>query len=672
MAHAGSVHGQGAGAGVATNFDAFFTEIVDSEVCHHGVIPGGHGVTPTVKVHQWSELTTWQAASDTLQALGFNSNSEDHWEMLGLRKDTSAPSTDDLEKRRRIVQSILSAQTAHNWSEADRTASSVFTATVSKALQACHCELPELVKKLRKKKVGKATVPAWQEPSTLLLEFALATQESNTIALNLSNLQRIPIGGLCTQSASITNQPRVLSVEDTRELYIRLGQAQIKIEETLAKFNGGGLLIWAPENNEQLPRIMNALQKVYTDKGVDVKLQMVVPFIPLPGCRSAESILDLWAHPLLHNKYDNMVKEVCFIREASRCVFTRDNTPMHTVKNVAVVTVQASLGSKKETVHSMRSMLLEEASSGEDILIDAPANTAMAIWQKLNAIGQLPGPWSIDWQMHVRSRGNTSTHPRSMLVGHTGRAAEIEVRAIISKIKHELGEPNMIIGRKSMFADNNTIIAEGNIHQFTALCPLVEECVLVSPNKALFTPKVSVNAFSTALTDSDVLRTLGLRYRKSGPLKGDVFARPKALLSHVRAEKHNAYISRLPPNEASLLRLQAHIEVLGIDGSNHEELPNKIMRKIAEETHTSLIEIQDPIKVLEAGDWRQTLRDGKWVGKILLQCTNIEDIHSLYNVAHGRGVCVDGIVRTIEVTSLTDVYLAAGHMNLNQPMATSS
>ena len=96
------------------------------------------------------------------------------------------------------------------------------------------------------------------------------------------------------------------------------------------------------------------------------------------------------------------------------------------------------------------------------------------------------------------------------------------------------------------------------------------------------------------------------------------------------------------------------------------------MCKIAEEANAILVEIQDPINALEAGHWRQTLRDGKWVGKILLQCSSIEGVHTLYNIANGRGVCVDGIVRTIEVTSPTDVYLAAGHTHLSQPMVTSS
>ena len=670
---AGSADAEMSRSGVATNlFDRFFADIVENEICHQGVIPGGHGLVPKVKVHQWAELTSWKAAEETLQALGFNAAADDAWELLGLHKDVVAPSTDDLEKRRRIIQTVLSSQVAHRWSERDIRMGTEFAAAINKGLDICHRELPDLVKKLRKKKVGKATVPLWQEPSTLLMEYALDISPSMSIALHLSNLQRISMEVLCAQSASITNQPRVLKIDDSRELYIRLGQAQAKIEETLIKFNGGGLLIWAPDNNEQIPRIMNALQKVYTDKGANVMLKIVVPFTPLPGCHSAESILDLWGHPLLHSKYDNLVKEVCFIREASRCVFTRDNTPIHTIKNVAIVSVQASLGDSKACTHVMRNMLLEEDAQGEDILIDAPSSTATAIWQKLNAMGQKLGPQPIVWKLHSRSRGNTSTHLRSMFMGHTDRVAEVEVRAIICKIKEELGEPNMIIGRKSMFADNNTIIAEGTITQFTALCSLVEECVLVSPNKALFYPKVSAQTFSNVLTDSEELRTLGLRYRKSGPLKGTIFARPKTLPSHMRAEKHNAYISRLPPNEASLLRLQAHIEILGIDGSNYDELPTKIMFKIAAETNTTLVETQDPIKALEVGEWRQVSRDGRWAGQILLQCRTTEDVHTLYDTVHGRGVCIDGVVRAIEVTSPTDVYLASRRVDLRQPMAINS
>ena len=123
-----------------------------------------------------------------------------------------------------------------------------------------------------------------------------------------------------------------------------MSQAQVKIEEALSPYKDGRLMLWAPEGHEQLPHIIGALNKLYTEKGCSVEVMFLVPFVPLPGCDSAERILDLWSHPLLQHKYASVVKEVCFIREPSRCVFTRDNNPLHTTKCLVAITVAANTG----------------------------------------------------------------------------------------------------------------------------------------------------------------------------------------------------------------------------------------------------------------------------------------------------------------------------------------
>ena len=98
----------------------------------------------------------------------------------------------------------------------------------------------------------------------------------------------------------------------------------------------GRVMVWAPDNNERLTRVANARQEICKDTGVKVRWLVVVPvrFAPLPGCRAAESISDLWGHLLLQNKWDNIVKNVLFLAEVSRCVFTRDTSPHLTFKHL--------------------------------------------------------------------------------------------------------------------------------------------------------------------------------------------------------------------------------------------------------------------------------------------------------------------------------------------------
>jgi len=187
--------------------------------------------------------------------------------------------------------------------------------------------------------------------------------------------------------------------------------------------------------------------------------------------------------------------------------------------------------------------------------------------------------------------------------------------------------------------------------------------VLVSPHKALCVPVVSSDVVSSALTLDERLHTLIMRYRRSGPLEGKVYAKPRTLPEHARADKYNAYIERQPRSQAALLRLQAHINVLNIDGMNHGSLPSSIMNKLGELFNLSMIEVLEPDAELKGGEWRALTRDGHWIGKILVQCTESIDLAKLHQGMHGRGVCVDGNHFTIEIASPTQATISAQVFN---------
>ena len=96
------------------------------------------------------------------------------------------------------------------------------------------------------------------------------------------------------------------------------------------------------------------------------------------------------------------------------------------------------------------------------------------------------------------------------------------------------------------------------------------------------------------------------------------------------------------------------------------------MDKIVAEASTSLLEAHDETKTLEVGEWRRILREGRWVGRILLQCATVEDLRKIYNIVNGRGICVDGVARTLEVSSPTNVFLASSFVGSPHTSATGS
>jgi hypothetical protein len=467
-----------------------------------------------------------------------------------------------------------------------------------------------------------------------------------------------------------------LSVNEARELYTRLSQAQAKIEEALRIFKDRCILMWAPDNKDQIPRIISALQKLYTSSRMNVRIQFLIPYDPLPGCVRPEVILDLWSHMLLQHKYEDCIADVCFIREASRCVFTRGINPVHTVKNVVAITVQAQPPCNNLRGLSTKMLLLEIPNPGESIFIDVPAGCAMKIWQKLNAslLNAATG-CIIEWRLQRRSRVHTAAHPRNTLIGQTSVNALAEIRGLIGRVEKEIrqeGGGETLIGRSGMFADNTTVIVEGTLAQFLTLAPLMRECVTVSPNKAIFTPKATAGDFSRALTDPEWMRTATLRYRKSGPLKGQVFARPIALACQVQAMKNNSFISRLPSNVAALRRQQVHLEILDIGAGNHDTLPAAVMGRVAAVSDVNFREIQDQEVDLEPAQWRPILRDGSWSGRILIQLASHEDTLRMYEKIHGTGICIDGVVRTIDISSPTNTLLASSCIQRTMANSTQS
>jgi len=651
-------------AGVATSlFNDAFGDMTDWLV----TTSGGVSVPTRGKMWKWDELNSWGRALDMLQALGYSIGSSSPWDTLGINKE-GGPTVGMLEERRRMAKALMSAGSAFNWTQEEVGKSTTAMTEIEHALTLCHEELPDLNRKLKRKKAGKALVPMWQEPSVFFFEFALQSDASLTIALHLSNLQQVQMQSYVGTRVAPNGNPRVLSVTDTRDLYTRLAQSQTKIEEALRKFATGGLVMWVPGEGEQLPRIMNSIQRLYTEESITVHIQFLIPFIPFPELSSPAAILDLWGHALLNPKYSSMIQHIRFIREASRCVFTRDDSPVYAVKHILSIGVQANTGGAQAVVQSLNSSVLSIPLKGDLIYVDVPQEHVMVVKHALYQFSAAEADLPQEWRNELRSRGFTKTHPRQTIIGLTPKSTDFEVSAIVNKMiklfqSSGFGDFGILVGRQSLFNNVDAVLVEASMPQIQKLACALGECILVSPHKAVCVPERSAEEITGALTVDESLHTVTLRYRKSGPLRGAVFARPKALQEHVWAEKKRAFAKRQPQPQASLLQRQAQIEVLGLDSNNYNTFPQKLMSKISDLFQTTLVESEDQESELATGAWRAIKRGEHWNGKILLQCTEDIDMTKLFRAINGRGVCIDGYTRTLEVTSPTNSSLSAHIFN---------
>jgi hypothetical protein len=214
-----------------------------------------------------------------------------------------------------------------------------------------------------------------------------------------------------------------------------------------------------------------------------------------------------------------------------------------------------------------------------------------------------------------------------------------------------------------MFADNSNVLVEGTLQQILILQARFRECVAISAGKAIFTPAGTAEEMCEALTDEG-LRTVTVKYRRSGPLKGQVYAQPKMLDEHLRTERRNAWISRQPVKAAALLNFQVTLEVLDLNVGDASPLPTPLMNVISSTTGIVFVEVKDHLRELAKGEWRLFIRDGKWAGKICIQCGSMEEATVVYSQVHGRTICLGGIHKTIDISSPTDIGLASGSRTL--------
>ena len=103
-------------------------------------------------------------------------------------------------------------------------------------------------------------------------------------------------------------------------------------------------MLWAPRDNPTLAQVAFALQALSVSSDRDLTLHLVVPHDPYPGCDQPGSILDLWWHGLLADKWRSVVASVEFLRQPTRCVFSGAISPMHHLKYLAIFTLSTSAG----------------------------------------------------------------------------------------------------------------------------------------------------------------------------------------------------------------------------------------------------------------------------------------------------------------------------------------
>jgi hypothetical protein len=276
-----------------------------------------------------------------------------------------------------------------------------------------------------------------------------------------------------------------------------------------------------------------------------------------------------------------------------------------------------------------------------------------------------------DWRLGCRSSGSRPEAPRTVVIGALRTQNALETQAIVKgiiqyfkDIQAYVGIP-ILIGRQGLFSHPDSVVVEGVLSKDLHLVqPVLGEALMVTPYKLVCMPWGGAGPIKAVFSSQDALRLATVRYKRSHPMEGGLYAWADALQEQVRAERKKAFALRQPASEADRLQSQVLIEVLQIKHSNFPKLPEEIMSKLGDLLNcNSFKEKNEHEIVLAPGDWQPLLREGIWNGKILIQLESKAQRGVAFQAAHGVKICLDGIQASMHVTTPTEGSLAAESLN---------
>ena len=302
-----------------------YAEFIEDEIERSGeLISAARTDGRTTTIPTWEELITTPdttALRSLLSALAFTTdNSHDPWTILGLsRLEGPKPTIKMLQSRRDVAHKQMQEGAAAFTVSAKQELDGLKT-TIAKACEDCCAELESVIRERQNLKGTTRNVPRWMEPSEDLLRY-LAAQNimQKRIAMHLSNIKNSDLSD--TSSVDSTT---------CRQLHSHLCGPPEEIERTLARWGDQPLITWAPVDNGQTQKVAAAARKLNYSNERQALLILAVPFDPYPACKQVTDITDVWGHPLLQPKWQDVVVDVNLLIPPTRIITAGSHAPIHT------------------------------------------------------------------------------------------------------------------------------------------------------------------------------------------------------------------------------------------------------------------------------------------------------------------------------------------------------
>ncbi len=516
---------------------------------------------------------------------------------------------------------------------------------------AAHCKLDyEHAKAARKSIKGNPPQGAvrWQEMGATFLEYLHGqlekTAEKGSIALQLTNLQEL----------DTRRFPLLATNGEATSVHRAIHGQPAGMEELFSQVLHSHLVTWAPKDSSQLQRVAAAWRKTMSIRPHLRKLSLLLPLNIPPGCRSAAHVGDIWNHPILKNKFQDVVSEVLYMTPQAQFITTGVNGPLHQQKCLAVIILGDNAVMRHTPTCTTWADTWYENLTNHVLVVDLPEEHRWKVHRILNGF-RLPHVVHID--NPKPSPGSSKLEARSAI--HIHFSAEVGTqlgREILATwICKQLIPFQPLVGWTDTLAAEHALLLD--VPSPTAAATHSELCtnqVVISPTLIVITTFVDHRRWRDHLTQAWLQDPTKagerVRFRPSSATQ-ETFAQVEASkekLAMVRARKGHAPVP-LSADRPRTLQATVHIP-LGTEGSLESWMADA-MGKLA---GNALI----PLKRAE-GDYGLGIREwrpifdveGAWTEQVIVQCSDESELRRLHKAMHGKKVNIGGHSAAVRVQS---------------------
>ena len=183
-------------------------------------------------------------------------------------------------------------------------------------------------------------------------------------------------------------------VTTSRQIHSHLCGPIEEIERAIARWDTQPLLTWAPTDNGQLLKVAAAVRNLHSKSSGVPELVLAVPFDPYPACEDVSNITDVWDHPIMHEKWQDVLVEVNLLTPPTRLVVAGQHAPIHAQKCLALFTLGKATAFAVPCLATWRPTFFSSG-AGPIICADVPAQLSFTVKSTIAAM-KLPAVQAID------------------------------------------------------------------------------------------------------------------------------------------------------------------------------------------------------------------------------------------------------------------------------------